>query len=91
MPLAGKPLLEWQLAALRGAGIDEIGIVRGYKAHLLDGRGLVAFDNARWADTNMVASLMSASDWLRAEPSIVSYSDIFYVCGRRHRADRRAR
>jgi hypothetical protein len=51
--------------------IDAIGIVRGYKAHLLDGRCLVASDNASSAHTNMVISLMNASDWLRVEPSIV--------------------
>jgi choline kinase len=78
VPLAGRALLEWQMDALRGAGISEVGAVRGYKAHLLDGRGLVPFDNPRWAHTNMVASLACASDWLRAGPVIVSYSDIFY-------------
>jgi choline kinase len=78
VPLGGRPLLEWQLEALGGAGIDTVGIVRGYKAHLLDGRGLVAFDNPRWMETNMVASLRCASAWLREGPAIVSYSDIFY-------------
>ncbi len=41
--LGGTALLDWQLAALRGAGIQEIGLVRGYRgetpehhmAHLL--------------------------------------------------------
>ena len=28
--LAGKTLLDWQLEALRAAGIGDIGIVRGY-------------------------------------------------------------
>jgi len=76
--LAGRPLLEWQMAALRAAGIDRVGVVRGYQAHLLGGRGLVAFDNPRWADTNMVSSVVCASAWLRDAPVIVSYSDIFY-------------
>lgn len=76
--LHGKPLLEWQLEALREAGIDEIGIVTGYKRELLSGRGLVEFHNSRWAETNMVSSLACAQSWLQAEPCIVSYSDIFY-------------
>lgn len=76
--LHGRPLLEWQLAALKDAGIGEIAIVTGYKRELLAGRGLVEFHNPRWADTNMVASLASAGEWLREEPCIVSYSDIFY-------------
>lgn len=76
--LHGKALLDWQLEALHGAGIEEIAIVTGYKRELLAGRGLVEFHNVRWADTNMVSSLACAETWLRAEPCIVSYSDIFY-------------
>jgi L-glutamine-phosphate cytidylyltransferase len=76
--LAGRPLLDYQLAALRGAGMDPVGAVRGWQAQLLDGRGLVAFDNPRWAETNMVSSLACAAAWLRAGPCLVSYSDIVY-------------
>lgn len=76
--LRGKALLDWQLEALRTAGITEIAIVTGYKRELLANRGLVEFHNARWAETNMVSSLAFAQDWLQAEPCIVSYSDIFY-------------
>ena len=76
--LRGKALLDWQLEALRSAGITEIAIVTGYKRELLANRGLVEFHNVRWAETNMVSSLACAQDWLQAEPCIVSYSDIFY-------------
>jgi choline kinase len=76
--LRGKTLLEWQLEALRGAGISEIAIVTGYKRELLANQGLVEFHNLRWADTNMVSSLACAEAWLEQEPCIVSYSDIFY-------------
>lgn len=75
---AGKPLLEWQTNALRAAGIMEIGVVRGYRAHLLERPDLTPFDNSRWAETNMVASLTCARAWLAADPVVVSYSDIFY-------------
>ena len=78
VPLAGRELLDWQVTALRAAGIDHVGVVRGYKAHLLGGRGLDTFDNPAWAETNMVASLSCARDWLAAGPVVVSYSDIFY-------------
>ena len=74
----GKALLDWQLDALLSAGIQEIGIVTGYKRELLTIRGLSEFHNARWAETNMVSSLECAKDWLRKESCIVSYSDIFY-------------
>jgi len=76
--LRGKPLLDWQLKALREAGITEIAIVTGYKRELLSGRGLKEFHNPRWAETNMVSSLACAAEWLEAEPCMVSYSDIFY-------------
>ena len=76
--LRGKALLDWQLEALRGAGITEIAIVTGYKRELLSGRGLVEFHNSRWAETNMVSSLACAQEWLEKETCIVSYSDIFY-------------
>jgi len=76
--LRGKALLDWQLKALREAGISEIAIVTGYKRELLSNRGLVEFHNPRWAETNMVSSLACAHEWLQAEPCVVSYSDIFY-------------
>ena len=76
--LEGRPLLERQMAALRRGGVDEIGIVRGYRAEMLNFPGLSYFDNERWAKTNMVMSLAAAAAWLRAGPVIVSYADIFY-------------
>ena len=76
--LAGKPLIERQLAALRRGGVDEIGVVRGYRAEIIDFPGLSYFVNERWAETNMVMSLAAAAPWLRSGPVIVSYADIFY-------------
>ena len=78
IPVRGKTLLEWQLEALRKAGVEEIGIVTGYKRELLINYGLVEFNNLRWAETQMVSSLSCAEEWLNSEPCIVSYSDIFY-------------
>lgn len=76
--LEGRPLLDRQIAALRRGGVDEIGIVRGYRAEMLNFPGLFYFDNERWAQTNMVMSLTAAAAWLRSGPVIVSYADIFY-------------
>jgi choline kinase len=76
--LAGASLLARQVAALRRGGVEEIGVVRGYRAEMLSFPGLTYFTNQRWADTNMVASLATAADWLRSGPAIVSYADIFY-------------
>jgi choline kinase len=76
--LHGRPLLEWQLEALRCAGISDIAIVTGYKRELLAQRGLVEFHNPRWAQTNMLSSLACAEDWLLSGPCVVSYTGIFY-------------
>ena len=76
--LEGKPLIERQIAALRRGGVEEIGVVRGYRAESVDFSGLSYFANKRWAETNMVMSLATASTWLVSGPVIVSYADIFY-------------
>lgn len=76
--LEGKPLIERQIAALRHGGVDEIGVVRGYRAEMIDYPGLTYFANQRWAETNMVMSLATGAAWLRSGPVIVSYGDIFY-------------
>ena len=76
--LRGKPLLEWQLASLRAAGIHEIALVTGYRHEALSPYGLPMFHNPDWRRTNMVTSLACAREWLQAEACIVSYSDIFY-------------
>jgi L-glutamine-phosphate cytidylyltransferase len=78
MELDGVPLIEIQMAALRRGGVDEIGVVRGYRAETIDYRDVTYFANERWAETNMVMSLAAAADWLRVGSVIVSYADIFY-------------
>ncbi len=75
---AGKPLIQRQIACLRRGGMDEIGVVRGYRAEMIDFPNLCYFANERWAETNMVMSLVAAASWLRSGPVIVSYADIFY-------------
>ncbi len=76
--LSGKPLIERQVAALRGGGVSEIGIVRGYRADMIQLPGVMYFENPRWSETNMVSSLCAAAQWLRNGPVIVSYADIFF-------------
>ena len=76
--LGGKPLIERQIAALRRGGVDEIAVVRGYRAEMIHFSGLHYFTNERWAETNMVMSLAAAASWLRSGDVIVSYGDIFY-------------
>jgi choline kinase len=75
--LFGKELIQWQLDALMDAGVNEIAIIRGYLSETFD-FNLKYFENKRWADTNMVSTLISATQWLEHETSIISYADIVY-------------
>jgi len=76
--LAGRPLLDYQLAALRAGGVDEIALVTGYRAETLAGRADRHFHNDAWERGNMIASLRCAGEWLAAHDCIVAYSDLFY-------------
>lgn len=78
LKLGDKALLDLQIESLTAAGVTDIAIVTGYKRELLANLGYTEFNNERWNETNMVTSLSCAKNWLRAEPCIVSYSDIFY-------------
>ena len=77
--VAGRTLLCRQVSALRGGGVRDLGIVRGYRAEAIVVGGATYFENGRWSSTNMVMSLAAAKDWLADGPVIVSYSDIFYT------------
>lgn len=78
--LWGKRLIDWQLRAIRAAGISQIAIVTGYHAEEIKKRveGVTFFHNAKWEETNMVSTLLCAKDWLHTEPCIVSYADVVY-------------
>lgn len=76
--VAGQPLLHWQLNALRQAGLDQIAIVRGYLAEMLQRSDCTLFENRRWAETNMVMTLCCADEWLRRATCVISYADILY-------------
>src|SRR5262249_61394707 len=76
--LSGKPLVERQVAALRGGGVSEIGIVRGYRLQMIQLPGGVYFENPRWSETNMVSSLCAAARGRRSGPAIGSDPGIFF-------------
>lgn len=79
LPFAGQPLIEWQLQALRAAGIQDITIVDGYLPSRISADGVNFVTNSDWANTNMVYSLMCASDvFLSGTRVMVAYSDIIY-------------
>ncbi len=75
--LGGRPLVDWQTTALQAAGLDEVILVTGYCAEMLQSYGTRRIYNPRWAECNMVSSLLCASESFDG-PVIVSYSDIVY-------------
>lgn len=78
MTLASKTLLQWQLEAYAAAGIDQIGLVTGYRRQDLASYGQAEFHNENWERGTMVHSLLRAREWLLTEECIVSYGDIVY-------------
>lgn len=76
--LAGKPLLQWQLAALDEAGVSPVHLVSGYRADALEPYGDSRLHNPYWATSNMVRSLMQANPQLASAPTLVCYGDIVY-------------
>ncbi len=82
LKLAGKTLLDWQLESLTSAGLKNLLIVCGYKAEILQNReNSISYDtiiNTRWAETNMVQSLLSALPKIENKTVLASYSDIVY-------------
>jgi choline kinase len=79
VPVAGRPILHWQLRALRAAGIHDIVIVRGYQGTRIDAGDLpVRFvDNPEWEHNNILASLLYAIDAFSGG-FYFSYCDIVY-------------
>lgn len=73
--LKGEKLLDWQLSALRTAGIEDITVVRGYRSEMIQGDFKTA-ENPRWSETNMVSTFFCAPKI--ETDTIVSYSDIVY-------------
>lgn len=77
--LAGTPLLHRQISALKEVGIEEVAVVRGYRAEAISGPDVHFIDNPRWSQSNMVVSLQAALPWLKPQGGIISYADIFYA------------
>lgn len=76
--VADHALIDWQIAALQAAGVEEIAVVTGHGANALAGRGVTYIHNPNWASGTQVETLLCARDWIGQEPVIVSYGDILY-------------
>jgi choline kinase len=79
VPLAGRPLLDWQADALRRAGVSDLTVVTGYRADAIAARGYATVHNPRYQSTNMVVSLMCARELFDGSSDIVvCYGDLAY-------------
>lgn len=78
LEVGGHALIDWQIEALRVAGVEEIAIVTGHASDALAGRNATYIHNPDWAGGTQVETLLQAADWIGDEPVIVSYSDIIY-------------
>lgn len=77
--LGGKPLLTYQVEALRAAGMGDLTLVTGYQRSSFEGLGFRTIPNPRYAETNMVASLLCAESLLDGSADLViAYADILY-------------
>ena len=77
VPLHGTPLLQWQLAAARSAGIRNISVVRGYLKDTIQFEGVSYYENDLYDSTNMVETLWCAEPEFE-QGFVVAYGDIVY-------------
>jgi choline kinase len=73
----GKTLLEWQMRALRRAGVNRIIICTGYQRDAIPYEDVKYYHNHDYSTTNMVETLMCAREEFDTDV-IVSYADILY-------------
>lgn len=73
----GKTIIERQIEVYQECGIDDIIVVRGFAADKIDFPNVKYYMNEKYADTNMVESLMVAQTEF-SDDMIVSYSDILF-------------
>ena len=77
LEINGKTILDRQLEALRACGVNDISIIRGYKAEMINLPGLKYYENTDYQNNNILSSLFYAEKEMNGE-FIVSYSDIIY-------------
>lgn len=73
----GRTLLEWQISALRSAGIRDLVVVTGYCAEKITYPDIAYVHNQRFAVTNMLETLLCAREMFNGG-ILVAYSDILY-------------
>jgi choline kinase len=75
--IMGRPMLDWQIASLRAAGIKTIVVVRGYCKQTICRADVTLLDNPQYDQTNMIYTLACAKEHF-GDGFILAYSDILY-------------
>lgn len=84
VPVGGRPMMVRQLEAFRAHGVDEVVVVRGYKADVLERRKGELGPNVRFVENtdyernNILQSLFKARDELGG-PYVFTYADIVFT------------
>ena len=76
----GKTIIERQIELYRKCGINDIIVVKGFAADKIGYEGVTYYTNEKYAETNMVESLMTAKEEFN-DDIIVSYSDVLFEEG----------
>lgn len=63
VPLHGRSVLDWQVAAIRAAGARRIVVVRGYRGEMITAPDVEFVRNPRFAVTGALASLLCAREF----------------------------
>lgn len=77
--LAGKPLLEYQLATLKECGVVDVTLISGYLSDQFRAFPVNLKTNPDYEESNMLHSLMCAKEaFMDDEDLIICYGDIIY-------------
>lgn len=77
--LDNRALLDWQIASLRSAGLNDIAVVTGHARQALAGRNVTYLHNPVWGEGTQAASLFCARAWAGGEDVVVAYGDIVFA------------
>jgi phosphoenolpyruvate phosphomutase len=77
LPIAGKPLLRWLVDGFKKESINDITVVGGYRADVIDTAGIKLVVNERYAETGELSSLACALESLDAD-AVIAYGDLLF-------------
>jgi len=85
IPVAGKPLIEWHISALKRAGVDEIVVNLGWlgerlRTHLVDGSAFgvsIAYSEEGWPALETGGGIHHALPLLGAAPFLLVNGDVW--------------